>query len=211
MTKLDEIFTAPTSDLHPRARLWKESLEVPGTSATLELDRMDTGLGQLRSGMHVHFVRNGEPLFTDSLLWNDDLNADLIHEMPVPVRAASEGQEAERFSLGLDAALRTAALDFGDGLLNSVLVDYFADSDLPENPRLADTLRDVRALDANREAKSYLICREMVAGAIGGRARELTGSLGYSREEAKQILVSAIALYLDDRFSITRRRRMGLI
>ena len=46
--------------------------------------------------------------------------------------------------------------------------------------------------------------------AIGGRAKELTELLGYPTEQAKPILVSALARYLDERFSVSSRRELGL-
>jgi hypothetical protein len=38
----------------------------------------------------------------------------------------------------------------------------------------------------------------------------LTEGLGYSPDEAKRILVAALAEYLDERFSVTPRRLAGL-
>ncbi|MEK6234950.1 MAG: hypothetical protein N2C14_09575 [Planctomycetales bacterium] len=57
----------------------------------------------------------------------------------------------------------------------------------------------------------WTICRELIAEAISGRARELTKSLKYPQQEARNILVSSLAQYLDDRFSVTSRRQMGLL
>jgi hypothetical protein len=49
----------------------------------------------------------------------------------------------------------------------------------------------------------------MVASAISGRAGELTQCLGYGQEDAKQILVEALARYLDARFTVSTRRQLG--
>ena len=62
-----------------------------------------------------------------------------------------------------------------------------------------------------RRCDKYDRCRETIADAISGRAHELRDKLAYTEEEAKQILVRSIARYLDDRFSVTNRRRMGLL
>ena len=51
----------------------------------------------------------------------------------------------------------------------------------------------------------------MIAEAIGGRAKELKDVLGYAPEEAKHILVAALARYLDERFSVSSRRGLGLL
>jgi hypothetical protein len=42
-----------------------------------------------------------------------------------------------------------------------------------------------------------------------GRARELTLDLRYPAPQANKILGGALAIYLDDRFSITERRQLG--
>jgi len=46
--------------------------------------------------------------------------------------------------------------------------------------------------------------------AISARAKELTERLRHSADEAKTILVAALAGYLDERFSVTMRRLAGL-
>jgi hypothetical protein len=46
-------------------------------------------------------------------------------------------------------------------------------------------------------------------GAIRGRAQELTRLLGYGQPDAEVILGSALAIYIDDRFSISDRRALG--
>ena len=51
----------------------------------------------------------------------------------------------------------------------------------------------------------------MIDNAIRGRAKELTKYLGYEIPEAEDILASAVAQYLDDRFSVTNRRILGLL
>lgn len=54
-------------------------------------------------------------------------------------------------------------------------------------------------------------CRDMIDGAIAGRAKELTKCLEYEIAEAEEILAAALAQYLDDRFSVTNRRVLGLL
>jgi hypothetical protein len=82
---------------------------------------------------------------------------------------------------------------------------------LTRHEEIAEVLKHAYALDANHESGRYNTCREMIAGAISGRAQELTGPLHYSKEEAKRILVSALARYLDERFTVSSRRRLGLL
>jgi hypothetical protein len=210
MTTLDDFFRAPADSLtDPRLRPWKARLDREGTTAALEVFRPDAVLGQSRAEMKLQFTEGGELLPPEAFPWDDDLNSGLIQ---LHVRAASAEQEAERFALGLRAAMREAEREFGDGYFNSVLVDLLKDSDLMTDPRIAEVLKHAVANPLSHERRggqSYHLCRELIAEAISGRARELTGPLSYSQEEAKRILVAALARYLDDRFSVTARRRLG--
>lgn len=51
----------------------------------------------------------------------------------------------------------------------------------------------------------------MTEEAIRGRGVELTKSLKHPAEEATEILAGALARYLDDRFSVSSRRVLGLL
>jgi hypothetical protein len=214
MTTLDDFFSKPTESLHPRLRNWKNRLAENGITATLEVYRPETEVGQSRAEMNLQFTKDGKLQPLETVPWDDDLNAGLIHQVTKPVRAVSPDQEAERFALGLRAALRKAEREFGDGYFNAVLVALLKDSDLTRQPEIAEVLDHAYANSPHQEGGAfdrYTICREMIADAISGRARELTGPLQYSQEEAKRILVRAIARYLDERFSVSSRRRFGLL
>ena len=113
--------------------------------------------------------------------------------------------------LAIRAAMRKIEREFGDGYFNAVLVDLIRDSDLTQYPEIATVLRYSTALSADRASRRYAPCREMIAEGISGRAKELTAALGYSQDEGKRILVSALAHYLDQRFSVSSRRRFGLL
>ncbi|MGO8747516.1 MAG: hypothetical protein ACLQNE_16205 [Thermoguttaceae bacterium] len=187
MTTIDDFFSNPTEFQHPRVRNWKTRLAEPGTSATMEVSRSETEVGQFQPDMNLQFTKDGHPLPLETVPWDDELNGKLIR---LAVRAVSAEQEAERFALGLRVAMRKTEREFGDGYFNAVLVDLITDSDLTRYPDIAEVLKHSTALSANRESKRYNPCREMIADAISGRARELTERLGYSQDEAKQILVS---------------------
>ena len=212
MTTLDDFFDAPADNsLHPRLRNWKYRLAQPGVKAELELFRPATALGVTQTEMKLHFVENGNPQPLETVAWDEDLNTGLIL---LGVRSVNTDREADRFALGLRGALRKAEREFGDGYLNAVLVEFITDSELNRYPAIAEILKHAYALSANREGKAagrYNLCREMIADAISGRARELTGPLGYPQGEAKQILVTALARYLDERFSVSSRRQLGLL
>jgi hypothetical protein len=211
MTTLDEFFEKPADLRHPRLHNWKVRLAQPETTAAVEVSREATEFGQARPEMHVQFRENGNLLPLETVPWDDYLNSGLIR---LRVRSVSPEQEAERFALGLRAALRKAEREFGDGYFNAVLIDLIKDSDLPRHAPIAEVMKYAYANAPHREGGAYdryTICRELIAEAIGGRAKELKDVLGYAPEEAKHILVAALARYLDERFSVSSRRALGLL
>ena len=211
MTTLDEFFEQPADLRHPRLHNWKVRLEQPRTSATLEVSRQETEFGQARPQMHVQFREDGQLLPLETIPWDDYLNSGLLR---LRVRAVSPEEEAKRFALGLRAALRMAEREFGDGYFNAVLVALIKDSDLTNHAPIAEVMKYACANAPHREGGAYdryTICRELIAEAIGGRAKELKDVLGYSPAEAKDILVAALARYLDERFSVSSRRALGLL
>lgn len=203
MKTLDDFFRSDVAvPAHPRLRHWKERIDQ-GATATLELSRPTAALGLSQTEMNLRF-----PDRLETVAWDDDLNAGLIQ---LHVRAVNEEQEAERFALGLRSALRKAEREFGDGYLNAVLVDLVRDSDLTQYPEIDDVLKNTYVNQPERSGRSYAPCREMVSDAISGRAFELRDGLAYEESVAKSILVRALTRYLDERFSVTSRKRLGLL
>jgi hypothetical protein len=161
--------------------------------------------------MVLHITSNGQPQPLEIVPWDDDLNTGLIR---LGVRCIDADQEADRFAIGLRGSLRKAEREFGDGYLNAVLLDLIRDSDLPRYREIAEIFQYSTALEMDRDGRatrSYNICREIIADAIAARAHELSDGLHYTEDEAKPILVQALARYLDERFSVTSRRRLGLL
>ena len=133
------------------------------------------------------------------------LNEGLIS---LRVRAVDSEQEAERFTLGLRDALRPVDKEFGNGYFNAVFLDVIVDSKLNQYPEIAEVLKFTYHDRTERGSRAYARCREAISMVISG-AKELTERLRYSADEAKRILVAAIAGYLDERFSVTQRRPAG--
>jgi hypothetical protein len=211
MPTLDDFFGTSTEPPHPRLRDWTRRLAAANTTASLEVFRPNGEFGQGMPEMYVQFTEDGRQTHLDTVPWQDDLNAGLIR---LKVRSASPEQEAERFSLGLCAAMRRAEREFGDAYFNAVPVELINESDLTQHPEIAEVMKYAYANSPHREGGAfgrYTICRELIADAISGRAHELTRDLGYTQEQAKGILVSALARYLDERFSVTSRRKFGML
>jgi hypothetical protein len=210
MTTLDSFFSKPAAMLHPRLRRWADERKNPDSSTSIELEvySPESEFGRSSAEMHLRFFKDGQLADSMDVPWNDELNANLIHSLPV--KAADLEQEAIRFSLGLRAGFRRVEREFGDGFFNSVLIDLIREIDLADQPRIKELLQYISVLEPHRDGLSYRTCRDMIGDAISGRAQELE-KLEYQRDKAKDILIAALARYLDERFSVGSRRRMGLL
>ena len=187
---------------HPRLRHWRKLLGE-GARLRVEVARRKRGLDVGRAILYVTIAANGQDRLEEEE-WSDELNRGLIK---LQVRACSSENEALRFGLAFSGAFEPAEDRVGDGFFNSVLIDTLKDGPLAVG--LADVIAQVHVLRPNRDSKSYPDCRDLIVSAIQGRARELTHDLVYSEAEANTILLSALAVYLDERFSISARRLLG--
>jgi len=209
MPTLYDILNKPlvTAPLHPRLRNWTQRIHN-GSTVQIEVFRPAIAFGTAPSELSLHFTENGKLQPVEVLNWDDDLNAGLI---VLKVRAIDASNEAERFALGLRAAFRKVERDFGDGYFNSVLHELIQMDGLAFEPDIAEIVKHVHTIPPNRDSKNYDMCREMIHDAIIGRMYELNHMLGYQIDEARKILFSAIARYLDIRFSVSNRRQLGVL
>ena len=211
MTEVTDVSRPPPDVFpsHPRLREWKSLITSQGMAATLEIEFWPGFIsGGLDLGMTVHFQKEDQTPLAFELGWDNALNAGLVK---LKVRAVDSIQESERFSMSLDAAFTPAECVRGDGFFNSVLFDYVKENELGKDEVIAGILRVRSVVALDQKGPNYVRCREMIDGAIRGRALELKDDLGYSMDEAWTILVGAFARYLDRRFSITIRRQRGLL
>lgn len=226
--------------LHPRLRNWKDLLTQRGVEAELELRRPTTALGLAQTQMMLHFTKDGQPQPIEEMAWDDDLNAGLIDLGVRSVNPNEEAQRfALGLRAGLRKAAREYGDGYLNAVLvdlftDSDLVRY------PEIAEVLEYSTALAFDRQARNSRSYNACREMVADAIAARMNELQArrrelkdsirqdsrdslnscgaeshdlryGLGYAHEDAKRILVKAIAQYLDERFSVSSRRRLGLL
>ena len=139
--------------------------------------------------------------------WDDGVNAGLVD---LRIKAIDLQQEGERFALAIRAALRKVERRYGDGYMNAVLVDLIDESDLSKGGDIAEVRKYIHTNRPER-SRSYHECRELIANEIGGRAVELRDKLEYKPEEVKAVMTKALAIYLDERFSVSSRRHFGLL
>jgi hypothetical protein len=194
---------------HPTVRLWRSWIEAAkGCEARVELHRPRDVIGFKPAKLYFYVLNaQSKPIHSGQDDWDPDLNRALVR---LGVRAMTPENEGQRFSLSLAEALSKPENRYGDGFFNSVLVEVVKEIDFSDFPRMAEILKHVVALEPNRMSPSYSDCREMIVQAIGNQGRELREHLGYAEDEATRILSNALANYLDERFSVTNRRVMGL-
>jgi hypothetical protein len=208
-TVLDRVFDDVQTDpppVHPRVRHWRNRL-ARGTQLGVEVVRSPEALGERVTELVVS-AGDGDTDPPEVFAWDDELNAALVQ---LGIRATDRTNEEQRFALGLRAAVRKATREFGDGFVNSVLLELVNESDLSRHASIADVVKHAHALAPNRDSKRYTPCREMIADAISGRMYELKSDLKYSPADARDILVAALARFLDERFTVSSRRRLGLL
>jgi hypothetical protein len=207
MNELDKMLEAPAETaLSPLVRYCKARKEA-GDKIEVELYRPDAEGGLSRTELVIHLWEDGREEEPRQVEWDDGVNAGLVD---LGIRAMDLQQEAQRFALTIRAALRKVERRYGDGYLNAVLVDLIDDSDLSKGGEIADVRKYIHTNPPER-GQSYHACRELIANEIGGRAVELRDRLKYTPEEIRTVMTKALAIYLDERFSVSSRRRFGLL
>ena len=191
---------------HPRTRAWGSYKNRPEVDrGELEIRRHREGLTYLPTRMFVTFYDPAGALVRqDEAEWELELDSWLVKEH---VKAKDEDTEKLRFALRLKAALRPIAVRFGDGYFNSVLVHLLRGGPFGGREPLAQVLGAIVEYEA--AGGSRLDCEQLIDYEIGVAARELLSLYDNHRALAEDILIGAIAQYLDDRFHVTDRRQLG--
>jgi hypothetical protein len=191
---------------HPLLRFVAARLKT-GDAAKIELHQPPTAMGYRKAKIYVHLYQGEQEYDSKADDWDDDLNTGLVR---LGVCAISADQEKDRFALGLRAAFRKPEKRFGDGYFNAVLVEFVRESDFAGRAETSEVLQHIYVARPHR-GSGYEDCRQMIRDAIHGRGLELTKDLGYGVEEAVDLLSGALARYLNERFSVSRRRLLGLL
>jgi len=206
MNTIDDMLRAPADAALPPVVRWLKTRLAAEDELSVELYKPESALGSSTIELVIHRKESGKEQAPHQVEWDDELNAALVN---LGVRAIDLKNEGERFALGLRAALRKIERRYGDGYLNAVLVDLIDESNLSKDGGIAEVRKFVHASSPERESRTYSDCRDQIASEIGARAAEVREKLKYGEEELKAIMSKALARYLDERFSVSRRRAMG--
>ena len=208
MGLLDEFFATESYD-HPRLRFWRAMAQKSGVDPpTVEVVREFDGLSYGPAELYVTFTDStGAPVHQDREPWDARLDLALMEQ---GWRAPAPENEAARFELALKHLFSSAESRFGDGFFSSVLVVFVAQSAFAKVEAIRDLLTLIREPPPSKDSPSASECAELIKSALAGAAQMLKAKLKYPQESAEAILVRAMVMYLDARFSITSGRNLGL-
>ena len=143
-------------------------------------------------------------------LWNTRLNQWIMEQGPSG-RTVTTENEGERFGFLLRERFAPIEQRYGDGFFNSVLLrDLRDDPELASRPPVHEALACVSA-PKPRRSSAERDCSRMLQEVLGTCGTELVELLEYKKDKAEAILCDAIAYFLDERFSITNSRILGLL
>ncbi len=163
------------------------------------------GFGPARLYVTVQDER-GDPVVKDDEPWEPQLALTTAER---GWRAPGLANEAIRFGLLLKTFFSQPEIRYGDGYFSSVLVDVLRDSDFAHD-RLISELLGVISVPTPAASSSKDDCAENIKAGLGRVALLLVGPLKYTQQEAKTIVAESVAYFLDERFSITSGRLLGL-
>ncbi len=210
MTASNKYFDASAEPpLHPRIKAWKAYRKQTGVDrVVVEVKRDRDGLNLLPARLFVSFLgKNRELIRLDEAPWEAELDSWLIDEEKAP--AVSVENEKLRFSLLLKPEMRPIVTRYGDGYFNAVLMVVLQDGPFSTHPEVAAVTPYVHENQPAGGSKQD--CQELIEHVFTLFAKKLLALYGGNREVAEDILGGAIARYLDDRFSVTNSKILGLV
>lgn len=198
----------PPPDL-PIVMAWKSWIAAHPSFSRLEVELEHVQEGILRGpvALYVHFLdASDQRLRTQQIEWEADVERYLIDEVRVP----SQTRESEilRFKLLLNESFRPIWREVDGGYFDAVLVQMLGEGDYRDHPAVREMLAHARP--GNPSPPRLAETRALIDAAlayVGGRLSLVRPD----PTEADDILALALAAWLDDRFSISRRRMRGLL
>jgi len=172
----------------------------------IEVVRPKDTLGYKAAKIYLHLTFDGKTQPPVEYAWDDELNARLVIS---GIRCNSTENEKIRFALGLRFSFKRAESRFGDGFFNAVLSTVVRETGFAEHSEVKAILKHVSTNQPSMVGGGYSDCREMIERAIGDQANSLVNALNYDQELGEDILAGAMAKYLDERFSVSDRERLG--
>ncbi len=212
MLNLDDIFEfeKDQSD-HPKLRYWKALAAKHDQRPVVEVVRPRDGLGFAPARMRVILLdEQGARVKSKSAKNSEPWDAQLaLATVELGWRALDDESEMIRFGLLFKVFFSQAEMRYGDGFFSSVLVHALRAGSIGRQKPVAEVLRFISVPPpATSLAKKE--CEEIIKSVLAKVARLLVKRVDYSSKHAKEIIALSLAYFLDERFSITPGKLLGL-
>ena len=196
-----QFFEDEATPLHPVARDWIERIQR-GEKATMELWRKRDGLVYKPAKIYIYFEKDAAK-DRDSDDWDVDLNLDLVK---AGIKAKDLKNEAQRLALMFRYWFSEPEENFGPGFFEAVLAEILENE---QAAPISQILRKIHVDPPHREGRSYRACNAAVNKIIRDAAHSLVNDLKYTQSDAETVLHNALGQYLDERFHVTDREKLG--
>lgn len=205
MLSLDDLFKKDQSD-QPKLRYWKALAAKHGKLPVIEIVRPRDGLGFAPARLYLIVLDEHGARVTDGEPWDAQL---ALATVELGWRACDDDSEMIRFGLLLKTFFSQAEMRYGDGYFSSVLVHALRASDIGSRQAVSEVLRLIR-VPAPVASAAKEECEDAIKAVLANVARLLVEPLGYPQERAKEVIAASLAYFLDERFSITSGKLLGL-
>lgn len=188
---------------------WKEWVtENPEcTKFQVEVVRLQDGIFRGRATLSVFFLDDaGEVLRSQHVEWEAAFEQYLIEELRAPSRTVAS--EIVRFAQLLHESFKPVWREVPGGYFDAVLVQILQDGDYRDHPAVHAMLAHARPGTPSPTRLTYTRAFiEAALGHVGGRLALVRPDLA----EADDILARALASWMDERFSVSSRRLLGML
>jgi hypothetical protein len=198
MPNLDELFDPNVNRrMHPRLGEM-EALIADAETAQCKIERRREGFIFRPALIYLYTKSTGGSTQVDSFDWDETLNSVLIER---GVQAVSQDNEGLRFSIMLRSDLQRVEVRYGEGYFNAIVLEFVQQTfgALPEIAAIIQKVGPGRPY----HGKAYRNAADLVEDTFTKAARTLAKQLKYDPTSGKRILLQAIKLYLDERFSVS--------
>lgn len=208
-SRLSKYFSYDSGFTHPRIKIWSSMLErTDVNSARIHILLQQDILGFVDSAKIIlEFIGDKNiPIQSEEADWDSELNRGLVE---LGIRAFDLENEKLRFFLSFRDGFKKPEIRFGDGFFNATLGYILRNGPLGDFEAVKAILDEIHTNKPHMSGTSYQSCVEMIESIISENARALEAHLHYSRKDSEEILSNAIAMYLDIRFFVSSRRKIG--
>jgi hypothetical protein len=204
MSRLGPFPAEPGQDFqHPVLRYIDTQQPV---QVAVEVVRPKDLIGFKAAKFYLHLSKNGVQQPPIEYAWDEELNLAFVQRR---IKSISAESEKVRFGLDLRYRLKRPESRYGDGFFNSVLMILVRELKLDEFTEVREVLPHIHTNRPHAGGNSLQDCRLAITTVFGSLYEDLRQQLKYAEELADEILAGAVSRYLDERFTVTDRIRLG--